>query len=296
MTPATDLLVDPKWLKARLDDPFVRIVDCTMQRTPQPTGASLLVSGRNQWAAKHILGAAFLDMLQDLSAPRPGMPYNLPSEDQLTRVLSNIGVNQESTVVLYGTGYFSAVTRAWWVLRASGVDDVRILDGGLRGWDAEHYPIGRGDLTFGRGDFVARRQPSWVASKQDVLSALTNGDVCLVNALSAEQHGGYGGAHFGRPGRIPDSLNVPASSLIDQGSQRFLPASQLAGAFERAGLRSCDRIIAYCGGAVSATTLVFALALVGYDNVALYDGSLLEWAQDPAMPMIVDGTVDPPDR
>jgi thiosulfate/3-mercaptopyruvate sulfurtransferase len=120
-----------------------------------------------------------------------------------------------------------------------------------------------------------------------VQASLDRPDIALVNALSAEQFAGRG-QPFGRPGRIPGSISVPSATLIDRTSGAFRPIDELAKAFDAAGASSYNQLITYCGGGIAASTTFVALRLLGYDNVALYDGSLLEWSSDATLPLLVD--------
>lgn len=279
------MLVDPDWLEARLADPAMRVIDCTVGMVPQPVGASKVTSGREAWREGHIPGAAYLHMTEDLAAPRPGMPYNLPPAERMTSLLQGLGVNRDTTVVLYGAGYPPAVTRAWWVLRASGVRDVRILDGGWRRWVAEGRAVSTEAPVFAPGDFVASPDPRLIADRETVRAALGEAGVLLINALSPPQFQGSGGAHYGRPGRIPGSVNLPSAELIDPATRRYRTPGELRKMFTDLGAFEHGRVIAYCGGGIAASATVFALALLGHPDVALYDASLLEWSADETLPM-----------
>jgi len=254
--------------------------------TPQPVGPSLVTSGRAQWQEGHIPGAAYLHMTEDLSAPREGLPYNLPDAAHMTALLSRLGVNRDTVLVLYGGGYPSAVTRAWWVLRASGVRDVRILDGGWQRWVAEGRPTTTELPAFPAGDFIASPIPGLIADRAAVEVALDDPGVLLVNALSPQQFHGTGGAHYGRPGRIPGSASVPSQDFIDPQTRRYRPIEELERMFVAAGAFDHRRVIAYCGGGIAASATAFVLEMLGHPDVALYDRSLLEWSQDPALPMV----------
>lgn len=279
------MLVDTAWLEAHLDDPKVRIIDCTVKLIPQPVGPSRVESGRARWEAGHIPGAAYLHMTEDLSAPRDGLPYNLPSTGHMTALLSRIGVDNDTTIVLYGTAYPPAITRAWWVLRASGVQDVRILDGGWQRWVAEGRPTSIDIPTFRAGNFVASQRPELIADRGAVRDAIDDPGALLVNALSQDQFRGTGGAHYGRAGRIPGSVNVPTMNLIDPQTHRYRPLSELEAMFAAEGAFERERVIAYCGGGIAASSTVFVLEMLGHPNAALYDKSLLEWSNDPELPM-----------
>lgn len=284
-TSKPEMLVDPAWLETHLDDPKVRIIDCTVKLIPQPVGPSRIESGRARWEAGHIPGAAYLHMTEDLSAPRDGLPYNLPSVGHMTALLSRIGVDSDTIIVLYGTIQTTAITRAWWVLRASGVKDVRILDGGWHRWTAECRPTTTDVSTFPPGNFVASQTPALIADRDTVRAAIDDSGTLLVNALSPDQFHGTGGAHYGRPGRIPGSVNLPTLALIDPQTQRYRPRTELEGMFAAKGAFERERVIAYCGGGIAASTTVFVLEMLGHPDASLYDGSLLEWSNHPELPM-----------
>ena len=121
--------------------------------------------------------------------------------------------------------------------------------------------------------------------KDEVLAAIGDRGVRLVNALPPPIFAGSGGPVFGRKGRIADSVNVPFGSLHDPDTGAYLPADQLRDKFDAVHVDSADRIIAYCGSGIAASSDAFALALLGYDNVAVYDASMSEWGYDESLPM-----------
>lgn len=288
--PNTELLVDPSWLEARLDDPMVRVFDCTLTRVPQPSGASLWQNGRTAWEREHIPGACYLHMVEDLSAPKGTVPYGLPDPDTVAGLLSSFGVNANATVVLYGNGGQSVVHRVWWVLTASGVGDVRVLDGGWQRWRAEGRPIESGatKLPQKTAEYPCHPRPDLMVERDEVAHSLDDPDTCLIHSLSAEQFTGIGGQVYRRAGRIPGSINIPASSLLDPETACFRPVDELRATFAAAGVDRAGTIIPYCGGGIAATTVFLGLTIAGYDNVRLYDGSLLDWTADPSAPMVTD--------
>jgi thiosulfate/3-mercaptopyruvate sulfurtransferase len=91
-------------------------------------------------------------------------------------------------------------------------------------------------------------------------------------------------APYGRPGRIPGSVNLPATELLDD-ARRFVDRATLTARFAAAGALGERPTIAYCGGGISATTNAFALLLLGRDDVQIYDASMNEWGPDPNLPM-----------
>lgn len=287
LKPRPQMLVDPQWLVVRLNDPRVHVIDCTVQMIPQSVGASLIKSGRPDYLKGHIPGANYVHMVEDLSDPNGSVPYTLASVEHISALLRGFGINNGDTIVLYGLAWPQVVTRAWWVLTISGAEDVRILDGGWQAWLAAGLPVSTDLPSKPAGNFKGHRIPSMMATLADVKQAMENGEACILNALAPEQFTGSGGAHYGRPGRIPGSVNVPNRDLVDPASGRYRPLEQMSAMFAREGVLDRERVITYCGGGIAASGTSFALALLGHPNVALYDGSLLEWSKDPKLPLVV---------
>ncbi|WP_113910557.1 sulfurtransferase [Roseovarius dicentrarchi] len=281
------MLVTQDWLLDHLGDPQIRIFDCTVEMQPQPVGKSILISGYDDWAQVHIPGARYLSMPDDLSAPSATIPYGLPPAAQIEAVLRRHGVNAGDTIVLYGAGYAGPVMRSWWVLTAMGAQDVRILDGGLEGWRDAGLPLTDISAAPLPGNFIARPRPALVADADVVAAAINDPDTVLLNALAPEQFTGAGGAHYGRPGRIPHSVSVPFRDLLLPGTSWFRSPDELRAIFAAADVLEQPRIISYCGGGIAASGTTFALHLIGRDDAALYDGSLTDWTADPDRPMIL---------
>jgi len=281
------LLCTREWLAAHLGAPGLRIFDCSVEMQPQPVGRSRLVSGRDDWQRAHVPGARYLSMFEELSAPQETVPYGLPAMAQVTQAMRAHGVNDGDTIVLYGGGYLGPVVRTWWVLTASGAQDVRVLDGGLEGWREAGLPLtADAGSAPPPGSFTARPHPSLRADADEVAAAIDDPQVALVNALSPEQFTGCGGAHYGRPGRIPGSVSVPFRDLLHPGTSWFRSRDEIRGIFARAGVLERSRIISYCGGGIAASGTSFALHLIGRCDAALYDGSLTDWAAELSRPMV----------
>jgi rhodanese-related sulfurtransferase len=132
-----------------------------------------------------------------------------------------------------------------------------------------------------------REQRPLMAKKEEVLAAIGDRAVCIINALPEDQHHFTSGIHYGRPGHITGSMSLPSDDLLDPATNEFLPAGELRARFGRVGAFS-ERVITYCGGGAAASADAMALVMLGHPKVKLYDGSLLEWATDPSLPMEVD--------
>jgi thiosulfate/3-mercaptopyruvate sulfurtransferase len=118
-----------------------------------------------------------------------------------------------------------------------------------------------------------------------VLAATADPDTVIVNALGAQFHKGQEPSRYGRPGRIPGSVNVPAASLVNAHSKALTSLPDAAAKFAAAGVVRDKQVIAYCGGGISATIDLFVLHRLGFEDLTLYDASMGEWAKDTAMPI-----------
>ncbi|MCD0449474.1 sulfurtransferase [Actinocorallia sp. API 0066] len=277
------MLITPADLAARLDDPTLRIFDTTVRLTRPPGGGPYTPeSGRSSYEDAHLPGAGFADLAGDLAAPDT-LPFTLPSPERFAEAAGRLGIGPGAHVVVYAQESPMWATRLWWLLRHFGFDAVSVLDGGLPAWKAAGLPVASGRPTgYAPTTFTARPRPHLVATRADVEEIVASGSSCLINALAPEAFRGEGVTSYSRPGRIPGSVNAPARSLLDD-KGRFLPPEDLAS--QLAPLRGEPSLVAYCGGGISATIPVFALALLGRDDVRLYDGSLTEWSADPSLPL-----------
>ncbi len=287
-------LVETDWLEQHLDDPSLRVFDCTVNIVPKEQYEQgkeppyTVESGRAHFEQEHIPGAGFVDILADISDTTSKFPFMMPPAQQFADAMGKVGVDDTTRVVLYGTSAMMPemwATRVWWMLRASGFDNAAILNGGWAKWKAEGRAISNAPANYPATRFPSRPRPELFVNRDDVLAAIGDGSICTVNALFPEQHDGSGAMAYGRKGRIPGSVNVPAASLCDPDTAAYLPASELRNKFDAVDVADAERIIAYCGGGISATSDAFILTMLGYDNVSVYDASMYEWSNDDSLPM-----------
>ena len=286
MSRRSDLLVETDWLAEHLHDSDLRILECTVYLHPADVpGGYRVESGRGRWEQGHIPGAGFADLPDALSDRRSPLRFTLPPADQFAAAMGGYGVGPGVRVVLYDRFVNMWAARVWWMLRAFGFDGAAVLNGGWKKWTQEARPVATDDGARPARRFVARPRPELVADKAGVLAALGQSGACVVNALTEEQHRGTGGVSYGRPGRIAGTGNVPARALVDPETHAYFLDETLRAKFAAAGALDARRVITYCGGGIAASSDAFALALLGRDDVAVYDASLSEWAADPSLPM-----------
>ena len=210
----------------------------------------------------------------------------MPAIAQLETAFGRHGIAANSRVVLYSIGTAMWATRFWWMLRSLGFENLSVLDGGLDKWKAEGRAVETGPAKgYPPATFTAKPQRGYFADKNDVLAAKADPDTVVVNALSPQFHKGLEPGRYGRPGRIPGSVNVFAATLFDPGTKAFIPPAEAEAKFASQGISKDKRVVAYCGGGISATIDLFQLYRLGYNNLTLYDGSMGEWAKDASLPI-----------
>jgi thiosulfate/3-mercaptopyruvate sulfurtransferase len=284
-------LVSPEELRAALGDERagrIRVLDATVfLRRAVPGGPYQVVSGRPEYTAGHLPGAAFADIPGELSDSASPFSFTVPPAGHFAAGIGALGVGDDTHVVTYAQESPMWATRLWWLLRYFGHDEVSVLDGGLPAWTATGGPVEAGVASYPAEVFTARPRPELLASRHDVERVVADGTgACLVNALTPEVFRGEGPGAYSRPGRIPGSVNIPWNGLVDPATNRFRPAGDLAAALRAGGVRDDQPVTAYCGGGISATVDLFALWLTGRGDAQLYDGSLTEWSADPGLPLV----------
>jgi thiosulfate/3-mercaptopyruvate sulfurtransferase len=275
-------------LAAALFDRDVRVYDCTTHLQPSPPGSDepyLSVSGRRTFEESHVPGADFLDLQGEFSDTTTRLRFMMPPTAQLEAAFGRHGLGDGTRVVLYSLDSMMWATRFWWMLKSLGFD-AAVLDGGFEAWKAEGRPVESGPPRgYPPATFRARPRPGFFVDKRAVLAATQDPGTVVVNALAPQSHRGVPPSPYGRPGRVPGSVNVHWMTLVDPVTKCFTPLEQARETFAAAGITGDKPVVAYCGGGISATLDLFVLHQLGYDRLTLYDGSLGEWAKDPTLPI-----------
>jgi len=266
----TDPLVSTEWLAERLGSADVQIVDGTWYMPGDGDGRATYEQG-------HIPGAVFFD-IDEIADRSTGLPHMLPVAEAFAEAAGRLGLSRDATVVVYDAhGIFSA-PRVWWTLRAMGFPDVRVLDGGLKKWRAEGRPLEDGGTEPPSTVLESVQDQSLVRDLAAVRNLLGRREAQLVDARPAARFLGEAPEPRPglRPGHMPGASNVPAGGLVNPDGT-LKSAAELRAAFEAAGVILDQPIVTTCGSGVTAATLALALARLGREDVAVYDGSWAEW-------------------
>ncbi len=284
-----DILIDTKWLEKNLDDPQLRVIDCTVLLDQGEDGSYSFVSGEAVWKSGHIPGSVFADLLVDgLSDTSSPLPFALPSAEKFARAMGALGVGPGAKVVLYDRANSMWATRLWWMLRGYGFDNAAILDGGWTAWTQAGAPVDANDAKYPAAEFQATKREDIFVHTKDVLELMGSPGTQLIDALSPESFRGDE-APYPRPGHIPGAINVYAMDIVDPQTMRYLDETRLRELFAGAMESQETRAIAYCGVGIGATSAAFTLHRLGHERVSVYDESLAEWSADPSLPMTTEG-------
>jgi thiosulfate/3-mercaptopyruvate sulfurtransferase len=268
-------LVSTEWLAAHLSDPDLRVLDGSWYMPEAGRDA------RAEYEAAHVPGARFFD-IDDIADTRSDLPHMAPPPEKFMSRLRAMGVGDGHQVVVYdGAGLFSAA-RVWWLFKLMGKPDIAVLEGGFPKWQAEGRPVE--DLAPLARDrhMTAQRQSHLVKDVTQVAQAAKLRDWQIVDARSpARFRGEEPEPREGlRAGHIPGSCNLHYRALLnDDGTMK--DAAGLRAAFDAAGVALDKPVITTCGSGVTAAIVNLALARLGHDAHALYDGSWAEWGRYP---------------
>lgn len=268
-----------------------RIVEAGMRKVGAGVDAD---AAREAFGQGHIPGSIFADLWRDFSATDSPWPYQRPGAPAFSRAARAIGVRREETLVIYDRGDGIWAARLWWLFRAYGHTQVRVLDGGLGAWLAAGLPLERGAVEPAPGDFVASADGERAfVDRAQVLEVIDGRRRAqLLNVLRRPVFTGVE-QRYARPGHIPGSLHLAHGSLLQGATGLLLPAPALR---ERFAL--LDRqlpVITYCGSGITAAGTALALLVAGRDDVAIYDGSLAEWSADPTLALVTSNDRAAPD-
>lgn len=279
-------IVSTEWLAAHLDDHGLRIFDCTTYLIYETgTGRPYRVeSGRADFDIAHIPNSAFIDLQEELSDNDAKTNFMMLPLEELAHRFAAKGIGSGTRVVLYSRKATQWATRIWWMLRSVGFDNAAILDGGFDKWAGEGRPVSTTRHDYPPAQLTPRPRPELFVGKEEMRAAIGDARTCSINALAPDLHRGAN-PRYGRPGRIPGSVNVPAANLQEPATLTLRPPEQIASIFESVGADKSKRILIYCGGGIAATLDAFLLHQLGYGDLAVYDASMSEWAKDASLPI-----------
>ena len=276
-----------EWLNENLDNTKVRIFDCTtylLYQDENPSLPYIVESGFREYQISHIKNSAYLDLQKDLSDNSSKFRFTLPDYHTLAKNFSNLGVGDDFHIVLYSRNGLQWATRIWWMLYVLGFKNLSILDGSFNEWKKNNLPTESKINIFEKSEFKIEINNKIFVDKNRVLGSMNTKECVILNSLTEDLHNGEN-PRYGRPGRIPGSLNIPFHELTDLEKGCFKSPSECLEVFKKKGIPQDTRVLNYCGGGIAASLDAFVLFQLGYDDIEIYDNSMSEWATDENLPI-----------
>jgi len=268
-----DLFVEPKILMTQIDKLSFKILDATFYLPDSGLNAE------EEYKKKHIPGAVFFD-INKVADPNNSLPHMIPQKDLFSKMMQNLGLNNEDEIVIYDNSSFLSSARAWFLFRYFGHDKVSIMQGGLENWKNSGGNISQENVVIKKGNYTAKdEKKDLVVNLDQMIIATQNKEKIILDARSKQRF--LGEAKEPRPnlpsGHIPNSKSLPSSILINKNGY-LKSKDEIKKILDDINVNPNDKIIATCGSGVSACVISIALYCLGKKNVPIYDGSWTEWA------------------
>ena len=273
-------VIEPAEVARHLGDPRWVFVDCRFDLA-NPN------AGYQQYRSGHIPGARYAHLNQDLSGPiTPSTGrHPLPPLEEFARRLGAWGIDERSQVIAYDDAGGAIAARLWWMLHWVGHEAAAVLNGGLKAWLAAGLPLEVDERRPTPATFVARPRAEQAVTLDELVPALADRSVVLVDARSADRFAGQNETLDPVAGHIPGARNHPFMSNLDA-ERRFLPAHVLRERWSKTlADASADRVVTMCGSGVTACHDLLALQIAGFSGARLYPGSWSEWIRDARRPI-----------
>jgi thiosulfate/3-mercaptopyruvate sulfurtransferase len=273
-----EVLVDTQWAEEHLKDTKVRI-------------AEVDYDSKANYELGHIPGAVLFDWKNDINDP---LTRNVLSKESCQKLLQNAGIDNDTTLLLYGdfNNWFAAF--AFWVLKYYGYKDVRLINGGRKKWLQEDRALTKDVPNYSKGNFAANEPDSNIRVFLDeVKRSVSAPALKMVDVRSPKEFTGeilappeYPTEHAQRGGHIPGAVNIPWAQAVNDSDGTFKSTDELKQLYESKGITPDKEIIAYCRiGERSSHTWFVLKYILGYPKVKNYDGSWTEWGNMIANPI-----------
>ncbi len=270
-------LVSVTWLSEQLNNPNLVILDVSLETNV----ANIEVEHPNI----QIKGARYFDLKGTFSDLDNSLPNTLPSPEYFEKEARNLGINNNSIIVVYDNLGIYASPRVWWMFNAMGHKNIAVLNGGLPLWIKDNYPVEPlQQHKIVKGNFTVNYNPNLQKSASQILENISKKEAIVLDARSEGRFCGQipETRENLKSGHIPSSVNLPFLEVLDNGM--YLPKEEIKTIFHK--LEITNKTLIYtCGSGLTACILILAAELISEKNNYLYDGSWTEWGQLEGVPI-----------
>lgn len=270
-------LVSVSWLSQNLNAPNLVVLDVSLE--------SNIANIKVEFPGIQIKGARYFDLKRNFSDLESRLPNTLPNPKYFSLACRNLGINNNSTIVVYDNIGIYASPRVWWMFKSMGHKNIAVLDGGLPLWKNKDYPTESiQNRVLPEGDFKAKFNPNLLKKAFKIIENITSKEAILVDARS---NGRFSGLipetrKNLKSGHIPNAINLPFLEVLKDG--KFLSPNEISAIFKKLKIDKRPKIFT-CGSGLTACILILASTLISEDNHFLYDGSWSEWGQLKGVPI-----------
>jgi thiosulfate/3-mercaptopyruvate sulfurtransferase len=270
-------VVSVDWLFSNRNNPDLLILDTSLKKTIAKT--------RQKNERLLIPNTIFFDLENTFSDLNSPLPHMMPTEETFTEEARKLGINNNSIIVVYDNVGIYSSPRVWWMFRAMGHRNVYVLNGGLPEWRKNGFDcVTSYSLPKNKGNFVAKSNPKLISDKNDILKAINDKNVLIIDVRSQERYlGEVSEPREGlRKGHIPSAVNIPFEKILNK--NKLLEKDALENVFEKVTTKD-RRIIFSCGSGVTACINALGATVAGYPDISVYDGSWSEWGIPSELPI-----------
>ena len=270
-------LVSVSWLSQNLNAPNLVVLDVSLE--------SNIANIKVEFPGIQIKGARYFDLKRNFSDLESRLPNTLPNPKYFSLACRNLGINNNSTIVVYDNIGIYASPRVWWMFKSMGHKNIAVLDGGLPLWKNKDYPTESiQNRVLPEGDFKAKFNPNLLKKAFKIIENITSKEAILVDARS---NGRFSGLipetrKNLKSGHIPNAINLPFLEVLKDG--KFISTNEISDIFKKLKIDKRPKIFT-CGSGLTACILILASTLISEDNHFLYDGSWSEWGQLKGVPI-----------
>jgi len=261
-------LVSVEWLHNHINDNNLLIFDASMTK---------VTSSENETESFQIPSSQFFDIKNVFSDTNAPFPNTVPSEIKFTTEAQKLGINTDSTIIVYDDKGIYSSARVWYLFKAFGFYNIAVLDGGLPQWKSAGYELEtKRNNTKSKGDFVASYNREMFKFFNDIQESSKNEDHLIIDARSENRFKGIvPEPRKGlRSGSIPNSVNIPYSNLLE--GNCFKSKEGIKKEFDTIKATN-EHLVFSCGSGITACVLALGADLIGKTNMSVYDGSWTEY-------------------
>ena len=270
-------LVSVSWLSQNLNAPNLVVLDVSLE--------SNIANIKVEFPGIQIKGARYFDLKRNFSDLESRLPNTLPNPKYFSLACRNLGINNNSTIVVYDNIGIYASPRVWWMFKSMGHKNIAVLDGGLPSWKNKNYPTESiQNRVQPEGDFKVKFNPNLLKKAFQIKENITSKEAILVDARSNRRFCGLipETRENLKSGHIPNAINLPFLEVLKDG--KFLSTNEISATFKKLKIDKRPKIFT-CGSGLTACILILASTLISEDKHFLYDGSWSEWGQLEGVPI-----------